>query len=202
MVEHYLRQHPLAHRGLAAAAAAVPEAGVRLRLEPACVQLCIRGDGSSAFCESVAGVLGLAPPLAANTAASSGARRILWLGPDEWLAVCPGEDDTITLVEQLESALDGMHTLVSDVGHSRVIFALEGGRAREALLKGCSLDLDPVAFSTGQCAQTGLARAHMLLHQVSDSPCYHVYAHRSFADYVLTWLCDAAREYGLELSVA
>jgi sarcosine oxidase subunit gamma len=62
-------------------------------------------------------------------------------------------------------------------------------------MKGCSLDLDPAAFGPGRCAQTALARAHMLLHQVSDVPCYHVYAHRSFADYVFAWLEDAAAEY-------
>ena len=195
MVEHYLRQHPLAHRGLAAAAAAAPGAAVRLRLESAFVQLCIRGDGGGAFRESVASVLGVAPPQAANTVASSGARRILWLGPDEWLAVCGGEEDAFTVVEEMESALDGKHALVSDVSHSRVIFALEGERAREVMLKGCSLDLDPVAFTAGQCAQTTLARAHMLLHQVSETPCYHLYAHRSFADYVFSWLSDAAQEY-------
>lgn len=196
MAEHYLRQHPLAHRGLAAAAAAAPDAGVRLSLEPVCVQLCIRGDGG-AFRESVASVLGVAPPREANTVASSGARRILWLGPDEWLAVCGGEEDAFTVVEEMESALDGKHALVSDVSHSRLIFALEGERARDVLLKGCSVDLDPVAFTAGQCAQTALARAHMLLHQVSETPCYHLYAHRSFADYVFSWLRDAAQEYGL-----
>jgi sarcosine oxidase gamma subunit len=37
----------------------------------------------------------------------------------------------------------------------------------------------------------------MLLHQISDAPCYHVYVHRSFADYMFAWLEDAAAEYAL-----
>jgi sarcosine oxidase subunit gamma len=114
--------------------------------------------------------------------------------------VCGGEDDAGALLAALEQALHGTHTLVSDVSHSRVVFALEGEHAREVLLKGSSLDLDAAAFRVDQCAQSALARAHMLLHQVSDAPGYHVYAHRSFADYVFSWLCDAAQEYGLELA--
>ncbi|MFT5175046.1 MAG: sarcosine oxidase subunit gamma, partial [Gammaproteobacteria bacterium] len=121
-------------------------------------------------------------------------RRILWLGPDEWLAVCAPRDLS-KLHESLRQALAGEHALISDVSHSRVVIALKGARARDALNKGCSLDLDPVAFNAGQCAQAPLARAHMLLHQISDAPCYHVYAHRSFAGYIYTWLEDAVQEY-------
>ena len=200
MVEQYLRQHALAHRGIEAAADTASEAAVRLWLEPASIQLCLRGQGDEAFLQAVASVLGVAPPTAPNTVATTGARRVLWLGPDEWLAVCGDEEDAPALCAALEKALDGMHALVSDVSHSRVVFALEGAAARDMLRKGCSLDLDRVAFASDRCAQTGLARAHMLLHQVSDVPRYHVYIHRSFADYAFAWLLDAGREYSVALT--
>jgi sarcosine oxidase subunit gamma len=195
MAEPYLLQHALAHRGLDARPAAPADRAVCLSIVPAAAQLCLRGDGSRAFCAAVESVLGVAPPGQANTAASGGdGTRVLWLGPDEWLAVRDGGDG-VALAAALDEALSAEHALVTDVSHSRVVVALEGPRAREVLMKGCSLDLDPVAFRPGRCAQTALARAHMLLHQVSDAPGYHVYAHRSFADYVYAWLADAAAEY-------
>ena len=193
MAEGYLRRHALAHRALDARPAA-GETGARLALAPPAVQLGLRGDGSRGFNAAVSKVLGVGPPAAANTVAREGETRILWLGPDEWLAVRPG-DGGPALAGELEAALGERHALVSDVSHARVIFTLSGLHAREVLMKGCSLDLDPVAFAPGQCAQTALARAHMLLHQVSDEPGYHVYVHRSFADYCWAWLEDAAREY-------
>lgn len=197
MAEGWRRQHALAHRALDARRPAPDtDAGVRLWLEPAAAQLCLRGDGGGGLAAAVKRVLELPLPVAANTVSGTDGRRILWLGPDEWLAVCPGED-AAALARALEDALAGMHALVSDVSSSRAVIGLEGSAARQVLMKGCSLDLDPVAFAPGRCAQTALARAHMLLHQVSDTPRYHVYAHRSFADYVFAWLEDAASEFGV-----
>ena len=195
MADSHLRQHALAHRGLAAAQRSSDDPGVRLWLHEPCVQLCLRGDGGRRFSRAVSAVLGAAPPKQANTAVESDGRRILWLGPDEWLVV--GSNDESELLCALEQALEGQHALVSDVSHSRVILVLQGRHARDVLNKGCSLDLDPVAFAAGQCAQAPLARAHMLLHQVTDLPSYHVYLHRSFADYGHAWLADAADEYDL-----
>jgi len=194
MADAWLRQHALAHRGLDAHTPAEPAAPVRLAPAPAAAQLCLRGDGGRAFQRAVEGVLGVAAPHTPNTVAGTDTTRVLWLGPDEWLAVRDGGDAT-ALAAALDEALAGAHALVTDVSHSRTILRLEGPRAREVLMKGCSLDLDPVAFGPGRCAQTALARAHMLLHQVNDVPGYHVYAHRSFADYVYAWLEDAAAEY-------
>jgi sarcosine oxidase subunit gamma len=197
MAEDYRRQHALSHRALEAraAAAADHDGGVRLWPEPAGTQLCLRGDAHGALGEAVQSVFELTLPVAGSVRAAAG-RRILWLGPDEWLAVA-ADADAAALVSGLEQALAGAHALVSDVSHSRCILGLSGPDARRVLMKGCSLDLDPVAFAPGQCAQSALARAHMLLHQTSDAPCYHVYVHRSFADYVFAWLEDAATEYGL-----
>lgn len=200
MAEAYQRQHALAYRALDAAPR--DAVGVQMWVEAASGQLCLRGDSGGRFAAIIESVWGVALPVAANTVSSqddderndSGQRRILWLGPDEWLAVC-ADDEVHALHTALDQALAGEHALVSDVSHSRVVIALRGAHARDVLSKGCSLDLDAVAFGAGQCAQTALARAHMLLHQFSNAPCYHVYAHRSYAGYIYAWLEDAAREY-------
>jgi sarcosine oxidase subunit gamma len=155
---------------------------------------------STVFAERVESVWGVPLPLMANTASgpiedeNGHVHRILWLGPDEWLAVCAG-GEVERLHLDLDEALAGEHVLVSDVSHSRVLIVLEGEHARDVLLKGCSLDLDPIAFGAGHCAQAPLARSHMLLHQVSDLPRYHLYIHRSVAAYAYAWLEDAAQEF-------
>lgn len=203
MAEQYQRQRALDYRGLVAGHANATARDVahvdelQIGVEDACGQLCLRGDGSAAFATAVRSVWGVALPLTPNTASSDEqgtGRRIMWLGPDEWLAVC-ADSELETLHESLDAALVGQHSLVSDVSHSRVVIALHGNHARDVLAKGCSLDLDPVAFGVDQCAQTALARAHMLLHQIGAEPHFHLYIHRSFAGYVYAWLEDAAREF-------
>jgi sarcosine oxidase subunit gamma len=86
---------------------------------------------------------------------------------------------------------------VVDVSDSRAVITLSGPRALDVLAKGCPLDLHPRVFSPGRCAQSLLAKAHVLLHRVDDAPTFEIYVHRSFADYLWTWLEDAAAEYGM-----
>ena len=95
--------------------------------------------------------------------------------------------------------LVGQHFAVSDVSDSRAVIGIAGINARDVLMKGCSLDLHPRVFKAGDCAQSGFARCHMLLHQINDIPTYDVYIHRSFSDYAWRWLEDAAREYGVAI---
>ena len=47
------------------------------------------------------------------------------------------------------------------------------------------------------CTQTHLAKAGVLIRHRGDSPSFDLMVRRSFADYVATWLKDAAEEYGV-----
>lgn len=196
MVDSYLRQDALAHRGLEARSASVGDAGVRLCLEEAGTQLALRGDaGDAAFVRAVRQVTGAALPEPSR--ASVGERvSLLWMGPDEWLVV--GDEDP-PLHPRLESALASRHALVSDVSSSRVILGLSGPRAATTLAKGCAVDLHPRAFPEGQVAQSTLARTHVMLHRLQGERGFHIYVHRSFADYTFSWLEDAAAEYGVSV---
>lgn len=139
--------------------------------------------------------LGVKLPGKPKSSASEGGRHVLWLGPDEWLAVgAPGAADG--LVARLSDVLAGRHAAVVDVTGNRTRLRLSGPGARDCLAKGCALDLHPRAFGPGHCAQTGLARAAILLHQLDDAPSYDLYPRRSFTDYVWTWLADAIGEFG------
>jgi sarcosine oxidase subunit gamma len=201
MNRNYLQQSALAHFHLAARASARPRAtGVTLCERPWRGQLVLRGDiRSRAFTSALQRVLGASVPRTPNTAKRKDGTVILWLGPDEWLIVVPGGRE-MKLEAELRGALARQHTALTDVSDSRVVIGLTGPHAREVLMKGCSLDLHPRAFAAGRCAQTGLARTHMLLHQLDESPAYDIYVHRSFADYVWRWLESAAAEYGMAIT--
>lgn len=201
MADTLLRQSALAHLGLEARAVAAPtEAGVTLCERTFRDQLALRGDPEAeSFVAAVESVLGVPPPLEANTVASRRGVSLLWLGPDEWLVVL-ADGRGAKAMGQLEEALSGQHFLVSDVSCSRTVIGLAGAHAREVLAKGCSLDLHPREFGAGRCAQSSLAHAHVLLHQLDDAPTFDLYVHRSFADYLWQWLEDAATEYGLAIA--
>ena len=129
-------------------------------------------------------------PLEPNTAWEDGPRAALWLGPDEWLILGrPGDGPTI--VAELEAALAGMHHSVVDVSANRVALEISGGRAKEVLSKGCSLDLDPRGgWTAGRCAQTLLARVPVILHERAETT--GILVRPSFAEYLVDWLVDAS----------
>jgi sarcosine oxidase subunit gamma len=75
------------------------------------------------------------------------------------------------------------------------MLTLAGPRARELLAKGVSLDLHSRLFGPGQCAQTGLAGASIILRQTDERPSFEILVLNSFAEHLWQWLEGAAREY-------
>jgi sarcosine oxidase, subunit gamma len=198
MVEPYLRRSPLAHKSLAARAMeSHPDAGVRLGESPHRCQIGLRGNPADpAFASAAAGVVGCELPATPNRAAAGNGLTALWLGPDEWLIVgAPGRE--AMLASALRQALAGQHVAVVDVSEARTVIVASGPRIRDALQKGTPLDLHPRVFQPGHCAQTGLSKANVIIHQLDDTPRYDIYVANSFADYLWNWLERAATEYGL-----
>jgi sarcosine oxidase, subunit gamma len=132
-------------------------------------------------------LLGVALP-GPNRVTTVGERAILWLGPDEYLVVAPDGDGVDGLIAGLDEES------VVDVSANRTTIELSGPHARDILEKGMSIDLHPRAFGPGQCAQTLLARAQVIVRQVDAEPTYHVLVRGSFAPYLADWLVDAAKE--------
>ncbi len=200
MPERYQWQSALATLGIEARARApVAHAGVELCERQAGTQLVIRGDGSEGgFSSAVSQTLGLELPVTPKTARRRRGTTLLWLGPDEWLAVAAADNDG-KLSAGLAAALAGIRHAIADVSHSRAVIGLQGSNARDVLMKGTNVDLHPREFGPDNCIQAQLGRCHMLLHQLDDGPSYDIYVHRSFAVYAWNWLCDAAGEYGLSV---
>ena len=181
---------------LADALAAAHAEGVTLAERSARARFNLRLDAENAEALTAAGaVLGGSLPRTPNTAASTiNGWTLLWLGPDEWLVSGPA-DEGAALEDALRARLDGKHHALTDVSAMYATLALSGPRSREALMKGCRLDLHPRAFAPGACVQTALARANMILHQTDDAPSYEITVRNSFAHYLATWLLDALAEY-------
>ena len=198
----YLRQSALAALGLAAKArkGSAGGPGVFLHERSHRAQLCLRGGSGADFEERIESVLGVRPPLESVSSAGRGDTNLLWLGPDEWLAVFRDERREEVL-SALRDALAPLHAAVVDVSHARTAVALAGPHARSVLQKGCHLDLHPLRFRAGNVAQSRFARCHILLHQTDDAPAYDLYVQRSFARYLWSWLEDAAAEYGIAIEV-
>ena len=144
------------------------------------LRLTILRGGGAGFHAAAAGVLGFELPMTPNTVAAG---RALWLGPDEWLAVSDAD-----IVGALEEALEGRHCAIVDVSEARAVLELSGPGASHVLASGCRLDLE--TLQPGSCAQTALARAHVLL-EPREGGLWRLYVGRSFAAYALAWIDDA-----------
>jgi sarcosine oxidase, subunit gamma len=195
------RESPLVRfaRQRQAATPAPANGGVTASERAFCGHLNLRGDPASPeFVAAARSVLGCALPLAPNTVAYSGHCTVFWLGPNEWLIVVPDGAATAMMAE-LQRALHGQFVAVTDVSGGQTIVVLRGEQVRELLAKGCPLDFHPRAFGPGRCAQSHLAKAPILLHQLDHAPTFELIMRRSFADYLWHWLRDAADEFGFDV---
>jgi sarcosine oxidase subunit gamma len=136
-------------------------------------------------------VLGCEPPTTANTVIESGDYRIYWLGPDEWLIVTPAGGQSQLKAELLSAMKDAFCSVV-DNSSGLTMIHVSGEHAAALLATDCPLDLHPREFKHGQCAQTRLAKAGMTLSPLPDNSGFEVIIRRSFADYLLLWLQEAA----------
>ena len=197
MVETYQRRSALAHFGLNALTGQNrPDAGVTVGEIAHRAIINIRGDaGDLAFTSAVRNATGLDLPVA-NTVSMNDDPRILWLGPNEWWVVA-SDARREELIERLRGAFAGQHTALIDVSESRTVITVTGPAARDVLARGISLDLHPRAFGPGQCAQTGMAKANIVLHQTDNAPSYDIYILKSFSDYLWRWIGFVAEDFGL-----
>jgi sarcosine oxidase subunit gamma len=178
-------------------AAVAERSSVTVEVIPNLDYINLRGDpADNSFVSAVNKVLRQKIPLESNTF-STGVSTVYWLGPDEWLIVTPGGERP-TMPALLGEALSGMHASLNVLSGGQVALRISGDSAAALLAKGCTLDLHPRSFATGQCAQTGLAKASILISKFDDVPTFEVFVRRSFAEYLALWLQHAGAGYGIQ----
>lgn len=193
MAEPLPRDHGLAPFLASVSDVAGSDDGLRIQILPALGAINLRGKpGESEFVAAVSSILGQGLPVAANTM-TIGDHRVYWLGPDEWLIVTP-HAETGGLLTRLRD-IQCTHAALTDVSGGNIVLRLSGRGVRDVLAKGCTLDFDLTSFQPGMCAQSGLARATVLIAFVDAQPVYEIVIRRSFSEYLLLWLQSAAREF-------
>ena len=144
-------------------------ADMAIRLLPGLGHLNLRGDpGNAGFVSTAESVLGQTLPILPNTV-DIGTRRIYWLGPDEWLVVCTISEGP-DLIADLSESLSAQHASVTDLTGGQIAMQLSGSDGRDILRRGCTLDFRPRTFKVGSCAQSGLAKANVLIGLLDSRP--------------------------------
>ena len=156
-----------------------------------------RGSSDNAnLMETVRKTLGQTLPDKPNTT-SVGEHTIYWLGPDEWM-ICSASDDAGSLGDRFRIATGKLHVAINDVSGSMVTIKLTGDGVGRLLSKGCTLDFHPDEFKAGDCAQSGLAKANVIVSRSKDGLAFDIVVRRSFADYLALWLQQAGNDSGIE----
>lgn len=158
----------------------------------------LRGDADKAFAGHVETVLGTAPPATPNTTARTEGLALIWLAPDEWLAVSLDADST-GLCARLEEAMSRVHHAVVDLSDNYAVIEVSGHAARWVLAKGWPQDLHPSVFKPGDCSQGLLGRSQIILEHTGEDA-YRLFVRPSFAAYLWDWLVDAAADVGVRIA--
>lgn len=143
----------------------------------------------------IAGTLGIGPATVTCQGTSQGDNAVLWVGPDRWWLVRPGDGE---LLDNLATQL-GDEAALTPQGHGRVALRLWGHGVRDLLASGTTVDVHPSQFSAGWCRPTQLAHMGVVLHCVDDTPTVDVYVPRSYAVSFWEWLLEIGAGLGLEV---
>ena len=137
-------------------------------------------------------------PLDNNTFQISGNRKIIWLGPDEFLLIFENHEEQY-IFENLNISFSKQHYALTNISDSQEIFCLSGDYVRDLLSKGCPIDLHINSFKKGMSAQTILEKVDVLLF-CNDKNKISITFKRSYYDYVSSWIKDASTEFGYKFS--
>ncbi len=171
-------------------------AGVIVEVETNYNFLIIRGSSKdNEFLMHAEELFGQSLPLDFNIF-NVGEHTMYWMSPNEWLV--SSKSDIKRFIKTIRPKVN-MHAI--DQTGGLVQMTLQGERVRDLLAKGCTLNVDEGVLLPGQCAQTGLSKANILLSLINDSPKFNLIVRRSYAEYVARWLEHAGDEFGIDLII-
>ena len=143
-----------------------------------------RPDAISALSKA----LGIVLPVKPKTSVTKGTRTACWLGPDEWLILDDAGKDLVG--ECAKSKV--LHSAV-DISQRNTAAIVTGANAEGTISAGCPQNLSDTAFPVGAVSRTLLGKVEVIIHR-TGAQTFRVECWRSFADYVFTYLSDAARD--------
>lgn len=169
--------------------------GVTLREVTGCalVELTAFKGQKDALAAVIMTSFGMALP-AANKSASKDGVTFVCVGPGKWLVTGEGAAEH-ELIVKLEKAAGSLAAIV-DQSDARAVVEISGEKARAALAKGVMIDLEPVAFRSGDAAVSFAVQFWITLWQTHDAPTYRLAVFRSMGRDLLHWLESSAAEFG------
>jgi sarcosine oxidase, subunit gamma len=171
------RTAPLAGRMAATAQVTITPADPAFRLS-----LRARPDAVSALSKA----LGVTLPSKPKSSEVKATRSALWLGPDEWLVIDSVKNPVTDLAK-----VKALHSAV-DISHRNTAILVSGAAAEATLSAGCPQNLSLKAFPIGACSRTILGKVEIVVLRTGPRA-FRVECWRSFSDYVMTYLSEAAR---------
>jgi len=120
----------------------------------------------------------------------AGRRRILRLGPDEWLVLSLREEAD-GLSEDLRQDLAGTPHALVDIGHRGVALEVSGPLAGDILAAGCPLDISLRGVPSGMATRTIYAKCEIVLIRPNAGNYFEVLVWRSFSRYLFQHLSQA-----------
>jgi len=159
--------------------------------------LVARPGHQAALAAAVAARFNLTLPAARATSCSP-THRLMWAGADQWLLVAR---DRARLADDIAFLAD--RAAVSDQSDGRAALGVSGPKARQALSKGCMIDLHPTVFPVDATAMTSIAHVGVHLWRATDSAegaAFEMLVARSMAGSFWSWLSAAAAEFGCTVS--
>jgi methylglutamate dehydrogenase subunit D len=155
---------------------------------------------ASALSDKVRSRTGLTLPDTPRLAVA-GHLTFLWAAPAQWLALADGETGT-AFVDDLAGDLSTL-AAITDQTDGRTILRVMGARARDALAKGCLLDLHDKVFKVGDTAITPVALLPVQISRlanVSGAPVFELMVMRSFAVSLWHFVESAGAEFGIDIA--
>lgn len=193
-----LRESPLQHLADELAAAEVTgDNAVAIREIPFATMIGIRATPGTTAHDSIAAALPERLPASVGTVAGAAEDlAVLWISPDEFLAVAVNERPE--LLETLETALDEERGHVVDLTSNRTIVELSGTAAHKVLRKVAPTDIHPRVFTTNRAITATVARIPVLLWK-TDETTWRIMPRASFAEHIAFNLMDAMHEFDYAL---
>ena len=166
------------------------------------VQIMARRGKAAETVKAAKKLFGIEPPRAPSAAVGRNA-TLIWSGPDQFIAFSARQADG-QFAEAAE-AFAGIASL-SDQSDGRCLIRIGGPRARQALAKFCSLDLDDKAFALDAAATTSIDHTAMNIWRGADGTdghaVFNMLVFTSFADSLWHTILESSLEYGVQASVA
>jgi len=123
---------------------------------------------------------------------------ITQINHQEYYAIVP-LDQLNHYILQLQQGFQGQHAHVTSVTHSKDIIAVFGPQAVSVLGKICALNIENLDEETAQSGRLAQVSAIVVRCNLKHLPCYEIHLDRSYSEYVLNVLLDAAKEFNGQL---